>query len=89
MLDCLVNRFLAEYVADFLVYVAQEVDVGRSAVSPFVLHQEVVEPWFQFVTLAHNGQLATERVVSVNRLWLTNSTLHTQFYLQYIQHLQL
>ena len=42
------------------MYVAQEVHVGGAAVHALVLHQEVVEPRLQLVTLTHNCQLKTK-----------------------------
>ena len=48
---------LAEEVADFLVDMAQEVDVGRTAGCTAVLHQVLLEYRLQLVSLADDVQL--------------------------------
>ena len=50
---------------------AQEVHVGGAAVHALVLHQEVVEPWLQLVTLTHNCQLKTKNI----QMWERKCTL--------------
>lgn len=55
------GNFLGEQVPDFLVHVAQEVDVGRGPEQPAVLDQEVDEDALHLVVLSHDLQLEENR----------------------------